>query len=282
MPSCDLYSKIRMYADDTSLTIAHSDENSLEQRMNHDLCRISEWLIANRLSLNVVKTKYMIVASKHKLQQLNYDFQVKVNRQQLKREKTYKYLGVEIDESLTWGQHIEKVFKIVSGAIGALKRVKHLLPQETLITMYFSLVLPYFDYASTVWETCAKGMTDKLQTLQNRAARVITSSNYEIRSSDILKRLNWENLETRRSKQLAVLMYKIMNGSTPEYLSRIFTHISSVHSHNLRNSTHNTFVPRPRTEAGRSSLHYRGAVLWNSLTLDIKSKTSLNSFKNSL
>ena len=106
LPSCDLYSKIRMYADDTSLTIAHSDENSLEQRMNHDLCRISEWLIANRLSLNVVKTKYMIVASKHKLQQLNYDFQVKVNRQQLKREKTYKYLGVEIDESITWGQHI--------------------------------------------------------------------------------------------------------------------------------------------------------------------------------
>ena len=281
LPSCDLYSTVRMYADDTSLTIAHSDENILEQRMNHDLCEINTWLIANRLSLNVVKTKYMIVASKHKIKQLDHNFQIKVNQQLLKRERTYKYLGVEIDESLTWGHQIEKILKIVSGAIGALRRVRHLLPQETLISMYNSLVLPYFDYCSTVWETCGKGMTDKLQTLQNRAARVITSSNYEIRSVEILKKLNWENLETRRSKQLAVLMYKIINEKTPNYLTRIFTNTNSVHTHNLRNSKHNIFVPRPNTEAGRNSLHYRGAVLWNSLSNDMRNKLSLNTFKNS-
>ena len=60
LPSCDLYSKVRMYADDTSLTVAHSDEYTQEQLMNHDLHQIHYWLITNKLSLNVIKTKYMI------------------------------------------------------------------------------------------------------------------------------------------------------------------------------------------------------------------------------
>ena len=59
LPSCNLYSKVRMYADDTSLTVAHSDEYILEQQMNHDLHEMHTWLIVNKLSLNVIKTKYM-------------------------------------------------------------------------------------------------------------------------------------------------------------------------------------------------------------------------------
>ena len=143
-----------MYANDTSLTVAHSDEYTLEQLMNHDLHEIHSWLITNKLSLNVIKTKYMIVASHYGIKHLEHQFSIHVNHYYLTRDNSHKYLGVEIDQSLTWRDHVDNIAKKASGGIGALRRVGHLIPRETLITMYSSLVMPYFDYCSMgeLWE----------------------------------------------------------------------------------------------------------------------------------
>ena len=90
-----------------------------------------------------------------------------------------------------------------------------------------------------------KGLADKRQKMQNRV-RILTFSEYEVRSSILLDELGWERLEYVRLKQLAVTMYKIHNDLSPSYLRRIFTNASNVHSHNLRNSELNYYVPRPR------------------------------------
>ena len=86
--------------------------------------------------------------------------------------------------------------------------------------MYNALVMPYFNYCGAVWGNINKGLADKLQKLQNRAARILTFSNYDVGSSVLLD----------------VKMYKIHNNLSPSYLRRIFTNTSNVHSHNLRNS----------------------------------------------
>ena len=79
-----------------------------------------------------------------------------------------------------------------------------------------------------------------------------------------------------------MLMYKTINKSTPNYLTKIFENINFVHSHNVRNSEYNVYVPRPSTEAGKNSFRYQGAVLWKSLSRDAKSQSNLRSFKNFL
>ena len=94
--------------------------------------------------------------------------------------------------------------------------------------------------------------------------------------------LGWERLKYVRLKQLAVTMYKIHNNLSPSYLRRIFTNTSNVHSHNLRNSELNYYVPRPRTESAKGSLHYRGSVLWNKIPSEIRKLPSLNVFKTSI
>ena len=121
----------------------------------------------------------------------------------------------------------------------------------------------------------------KLQKLQNRAARVITScEGYSIRSANILHYLGWETLENRRSKLLAVSVYKCMNGFYPEGISAMFDSTASVHSYNLRGSLNNIFITRPHTEAGKKAFSYRGAVLWNSLPSDLRNQPNLKSFKD--
>ena len=115
--------------------------------------------------------------------------------------------------------------------IGVLRRLKSLLPQSTLVMIYNSLAQPCFDYCSIVWDSLGKGLGQRLQRLQNRAARIITESDYDMRSSDILTPLNWTNLETRRTQQFKTFMYKTVNNMAPSYLSRKFTSSSMIHEH---------------------------------------------------
>ena len=241
--------------------------------MNYDMNLIQSWLSANKLTLNVKKTKYMLIGSQFKLSQIHSDFTVKVIK--------HKSLGVQIDESLNWRPHIHTISKKISAGIAILRRVSHFIPFDTRVNMYSALVTPYYNYCGAVWGNINKGLADKLQKLQNRAARILTFSNYDVRSSVLLDELGWERLECVRRKQLAVIMYKIHNLS-PSYLRPIFTNTSNVHSHNLRNSELNYYVPRPRNESAKGSLHYRGSVLWNKIPSEIRKLPSLNVFKTSL
>ena len=99
LPSCNLLSKPRMYADDTTPSSSAEDPCVLEHKMNYDMNLIQSWLSANKLTLNVKKTKYMLIGSQFKLSQINSDFTVKVNNTPLKRVIKQKFLGVQIDES---------------------------------------------------------------------------------------------------------------------------------------------------------------------------------------
>ena len=120
------------------------------------------------------------------------------------------------------------------------------------------------------------GLSQKLEKLQNRAARIITGSSWDASSAPILHALKWDSLADRRAKQLKSLMFKTVNNLVPEYLSNKFASINTIHKHNLRGAQHNLFIPRPNTEALKKSFRYRGAVTWNSLLAEAKQATTLN------
>ena len=86
-----------------------------------------------------------------------------------------------------------------------------------------------------MWGSCGEGIRNRLQTLQNRAARVVTSSSYHRRSVEILDELGWDNLETRGTRQLTTLIYKLNNHIASDHLAQIFNSTNSMYSFNLRN-----------------------------------------------
>ena len=114
LPSCGVYSKPRMYADDTTLTSAAEDPDTLQVIMNSDLDTIQTWLKVNKLTLNVKKTKYMLIGSRPKLDLVSNNFAVKVDNISIERVTVYKSLGVSVDEDLTWKAHIEEISKKIS------------------------------------------------------------------------------------------------------------------------------------------------------------------------
>ena len=257
LQECELSSSPFMYADDTSLTLSAYDPTTLEENLNKELEEVQKWLKSNKLTLNVKKTKYMIIGSHYRLRHLN-DLNVTVNGQRLTRATNYRYLGIEVDEALGWQPHVDAVCKKVSAGLGAIKRIRSLVPRQTLLKMYDALVAPYFDYCSEVWGCMGKGLCDRLQRLQNRAGRIIKFCDYNSRSVDILRDLRWDSLEQRRSKQLAISVFKSLNNLYPESLKNVFKPTSGVHSYNVRGASNNVFVPRPRTEAAKRAFSYRG------------------------
>ena len=101
-----------------------------------------------------------------------------MNNTQVSHVTATKLLGVIIDDELDWHYHIEKLTKKISSA-GVLKCVRHLIPASTLPLSYQALVKPHFDYCDIVWGNCRITLRAKLQKLQNRAAHVLTFSNYD-------------------------------------------------------------------------------------------------------
>ena len=152
----------------------------------------------------------------------------------------------------------------MSSAIGALKRIRPFVSQSTAIHIYNALIQVHLDYCSPVWDGFSNQLSDKLQKLQNRAARVIAKANYETSSNVLLEMLKLDSLSVRRKKQKAVVMFKSLNKLAPVYLQDLFDiHVRST-SYNLRNLCGKLTLPKPRTNYLKRSFSYSGAQLWNS------------------
>ena len=127
-----------MYADDTTLTSSAEDSHVLDYKMNHDMKLIQSWLTANKSTLNIKKTKFMLIGSPYRLSQVHNDFTVPVNNKSLERVSGHKTLGVHINESLTWRPHINDVTKKISADLAVLRRISAVIPFDTRINIFIT------------------------------------------------------------------------------------------------------------------------------------------------
>ena len=280
LPECLYFSQPRMYADDTSLTFASVDLKHIDDCLNYDLNRVYTWLSANKLTLNLTKTEFMLVASRQKLSTFPEIPSFSINDHPVKQVSSTKSLGVHIDQNMNWECHIQNICKKIASALGAIKRIRHLIPFNTLMNVYGSLVQPYFNYCSVVWGNPAVVSLKSFdQKLQNSAARILVCANYDSDIDELFRALCWRKLKYQRFESAAVMMYKSLHGMTPEYLSSRFVFRNDITSYRLRNTENKLALPQPRTNYLKKSFSYSGARLWNSLSSDLRAATSLHDFK---
>ena len=111
---------------------------------------------------------------------INQQIKIQIERKNISQVEKAKSLGVFMDDKLTWKNHVDKISKRISSGIGALKRLRPFVSLDTAKKIYDSLIQPHFDCCCTVWDGINNQLTEKLQKLQNPAARVITKSSYEV------------------------------------------------------------------------------------------------------
>ena len=184
-----------MFADDTNLTCTGKNSNEIEIKLNEELENVHRWLTTNKLTLNDEKPEFMLIGSRSRLASTANRPNLKLGDRHIRHVPHKKSLGMVLDEQLKWHKHNEVQCKKNSDNIALLKRARPFVPRHTLIKMYNAFVLPHFNYCSTMWNNRSCSVINMLSKLQRRAARIITSSTYDIGSSQILKELNWKPIE---------------------------------------------------------------------------------------
>lgn len=256
-------------------------KNDLRRMANNELANVDTWLRANKLSLNVAKTEFMFIGSSQRLRaQADSSIRIQIDNKEIKQVDSAKTLGLTIDETLSWSKHVNNVSKKVSSGIGALRRVRPFINEHSAEKIYKALVEPHLHYCSAILDSLSQCLSDKLQKLQNRAARIVTNSSYDTSSGPLLDLLGWDRVSITRKKQKMVVMFKTVNMLAPRYMQNMFSARSV--PYNIRNSESILHVPKPRTNYLKRSLGYSGAVLWNGLPDELRKTTSLASFKKGI
>ena len=172
LPNCLDHSIGRSCPDDTNLTFSAVDFLVFQTEMSNNLNRIFDWLCSNKLTLNTLKTDFMVIGSRQRIATLDGNTSLSVNGLTLHQVDTTKWLGLTIDQFLTWRNHLQTVRLKLGCGIRILKRIRPFVVSEHLINVR-SIVEPYFTYCCIVWDSIGETLADSLQKVQNRAARVI-------------------------------------------------------------------------------------------------------------
>ena len=275
--------KFYLFADDTHMLYADRNLKSLETMVNHELSNVYDWLIANKLSLNIKKSNFVIFRPRQK--KLNYEVNLKVFDYQtntyisLERKNYVKYLGVLIDETLSWKYHIVHLASKISKTIGIIARLRHFVPLATLHHIYISLIQPYLLYGIVAWGRAAKTHRNKILLLQKRALRLMYFGDYKSHAVPYFLSSRFLPLDFLYFKSVAVLMHDISNNLSPPNIANLFISKASIHSYKTRSSSRGDYFVKPsRLDKQIKSFSRNGVKIWNKLPCEIR-HLSKNNFK---
>ena len=191
-------------------------------------------------------------------------------------------LGVNCDNTLSMEAHVKQVCKSTSYHLRTIGSVRKYLSPDAAKSLVHGLVISRIDYCNALLAGLPKTLTDRLQRIQNTAARIITRTPRHHHITPALVHLHWLPVSARIDLKVLVYVFKVLSGTAPAYLTELVE--QRVPTRALRsNNTTQLVPPRSRTKMyGERSFRSAGARLWNALPQNIRSITTLSSFKRTL
>ena len=274
------YFSLRLFADDTSLTATGKNLDQLLQKINQKLPVIYEWLCSNKLTLNLNKTKYLIFQPRQKV---NYNLYPTLKKADQCLEQSYsiKYLGLVIDCFLSWQDYIDYISSKISKSVNIITKLKRHVTKQSLVSIYYALVYPYFTYGCVLWGKNYEAPLAQLVKLQNKVVRIINNVPLRdhitphyvnlglIKLPDIVKfyscQLFYDHIVDRKRSNFTL------------------THVSQQHNYTTRTVSLQYLSPRPfRTNIRKFCPTIIGCYYWNDIPISIRQKPTKQLFKRAL
>jgi len=220
----------------------------------------------------------MFLGTRFKTRNIGSNNDIYLDGCKLTRVQEAKFLGITIDENLTWKNHVKDVCNKCSRNIGVLNKVKHYLPKYTLYQLYCTLVLPYLNYGILLWGNANNECLNKLFRLQKRALRIVSNSHYLCPTKPIFEKYGVLNIFDMYKKEMAIFMFKYNNNLLPSSFNGTFTKHQDNHSYNTRNK-YDFQLP---VQKGLKTAFSTGPKIWNDLPNHLKTALTLKQFKTRL
>ena len=268
-----LNSTVRLFADDTVVYLTISSDKDCH-KLQSDLDKLAQWEDKWNMEFHPEKCSVLTVSKKKNPIKWNY----KLHGHTLAHETSTKYLGCAISSDLDWGEHINNITSKASRSLGFLHRNLHISSKTIKEKAYMTLVRPQMEYATTVWDSYHQNQIDKIEKVQRRAARYVTSRHRNRSSvSEMIEELGWKNLQLRRKEARLAMFYKIVNNMVgidkEKYLQK--PNRKSRHT-----QEHGYQIPSATKDCRKWSFFINTVRDWNKLPPDIATAKSLEIFKS--
>ena len=272
-----------LFADDTCCLASGKNLIQLIQFCNEELQKIANWFSANKLAVNVGKCKFIFFHNKGKKLHFNGE-KIVFNLNEIGEDdnpsniipldriyndaasaenQTYKYLGILLDENLSFRAHIDYICKKLSKSLFCLRRAKSLLNERALRTLYFATFHSHLLYCANILGCASKSEMKRITILQKKAIRLITNSSYNSHTKPLFEKLKILPFDDILHEQKMIFMHSVYNNYAPVSFSNIWTKNNDrEQQYELRNEN-NFLLPRPRFEGFKKYPLYSFAKTWN-------------------
>ena len=166
-----------LYADDNTIHASGKNKPEIERKLQSGANETEVWSINNKLPIHYGKSTTMTLGTRHKIQQAG-QLNISIGNTQLNSVNSQKLLGVQIDETLSWNQHIDYLCSIISSRILLLRQLSYYVPENVQKMFYPSYVLPLIDYGSSSLGSTTKQNIERINKLQKREAHIILKVDY--------------------------------------------------------------------------------------------------------
>ena len=222
------------YADDTTLLNSMKGYyQDISTTVNVELNKVYRWLCINKLSLNIKKTKYMLFHNKTKKRYLSCP-SIKLKDVQLERVENFNFLGIIMNENLSWNSHIDLLCSKISRSIGILCRLKKCMPNYILKIIYSTLILSHCTYGILAWGS----NTSRIFKLQKKAIRIVSNANYISHTEPLFKTLGLLKICDIYKLQVLQSYYQYSHNQLPFYLQHLeYRQRVDIHEYDTRNKS---------------------------------------------
>lgn len=268
LPNCTQNSMSTLFADDTTLSIADANYDTLVPMVNEEVANVHKWIRENRLTVNIDKTELMLISNKSTNHNNN---KVLFDGNYLKFTDCSMFLGLKLDNNLNFSKHIDYIGGKVAKNIWLFSKIRHNLPEKARLNYYYSRIFPYLSQNIIVWGKASACYLEPLVILQKRMICLITNSEFLEHTDPLFSKLKILKLHDIYIYFISIYMHKCLKNG--EY--------QPAHHRNTRYQGQAQPVFQ-RLAQGQQSVPYMGPTTWNTLPSYLKSITNPITFKTKL
>ena len=280
---------VHCYADDTQLYVSFSPNKSTGQfeavtAIQHCVEDIRNWMANDKLLLNDDKTEFLMIGTKQQLAKINIDH-ILIGDSVIRPKGVVKNLGTWFDSTLSMNSHVNNICSNAFYYLYNIRRIRKYLSRRSTETLIHAFVSSRVDYCNSLLYGLPAYQLNKLQRVQNAAARLIFQESKYCHVRPLLYNLHWLPVKFRIDFKIMLLTYKAINGLAPFYLQELIN-LKEACKYKLRSDCDGLLLNpvkfKTLTTLGDRSFAGSAPQLWNSLPYTIRSSSSVASFKKAL
>ena len=263
------HTEICNFADDNTIYSCNKDINLVINNLKADIINLTNWFKENSLVANPKKFQVMFLGT-------NDTKSIHIGDIEIKGADNIELLGLSIDKKLKFHNHINKLCNPANKKLSAINRLRYAISPPQVKILIESHILSYFFYCPLIWMFLNKKEINKINKIHKRSLRIL-SNDFRETFENLLALYNSDKIHIRHLRILMIEIYKIINNQSPEILTNIFQIKET--KYNMRD---NLILKLPQVKTskhGINSIFFKGAIIWNTLPLNIKSSNSLGIFK---